>query len=230
MNRAGVTGWRRTWAMWGLALICPLFMCALSQAQQQDKPFYAEIESFLRSDSVAFPKKGGILFVGSSSIGGWADLEARLHDYAVIRRGFGGRSYADILAYIHEIVLPYRPAKLFLYAGENDLVQGKTVESIMNTFAEIHRNLREELPYTDVYVIATKPSIKLQAHRAAIAELNKRIKAYALANAGAVHYVDVHDAMLDASGELKPGLFVSDNLHLNAAGYDIWEQVIRQFL
>lgn len=213
-----------------LILIAQLLVGISLQAQDQDRPFSTEINAFLERDRASFPKKGGILFVGSSSIGGWTDMEDRLQDYAIIRRGFGGSTYSDILMYLHDIVLPYRPSKLFLYAGENDLVQGKTIDSIITTLAKIQAAIKKELPYTDLYIISVKPSIKLQTYKAEITELNRRIQAYALAQPGTVSYVDIHNAMLDSEGNVKPGLFISDNLHLNAAGYDVWEQVIRQFL
>ncbi len=213
-----------------LILMVQLLICTGLQAQDQDRPFSTEINAFLERDRVSFPKKGGVLFVGSSSIGGWVDMEDRLRDYAIIRRGFGGSTYSDILLYLHDIVLPYRPSKLFLYAGENDLVQGKAVGSIITTLAKIHEVVKKELPYTDLYIISAKPSIKLQSYQAEIAELNRRIQAFALTQPGTVSYVDIYNAMLDPDGNLKPGLFISDNLHLNAAGYDIWEHVIRQFL
>ncbi|GGG73841.1 hypothetical protein GCM10007415_01500 [Parapedobacter pyrenivorans] len=213
----------------GTGLVVVLLLLLL-RLQAQGQPFSAEIMAFAKRDSLSFPKKGGILFVGSSSIGGWVDMEDRLQDYAIIRRGFGGSTYSDILRYLHEIVLPYRPSKLFLYAGENDLVQGKAVGSIITTLAKIHEVVKKELPYTDLYIISAKPSIKLQSYQAEISELNRRIQAFALAQSSTVSYVDIYNAMLDPDGNLKPGLFISDNLHLNATGYDIWEHVIRQFL
>lgn len=199
-------------------------------AQEQINRYDEVIKSFVRQDSVSLPKKGSVLFVGSSSIGRWHDLEDRLGDYTVIRRGFGGSTFAEILHYAKDIVLPYRPSKIFLYAGENDLVQGKSVGEIMHTIERIHTEIKQTLPFTSVYIILVKPSIKLKEYSADIVKLNERIKKY-IAQAGcSIYFVDIFHAMQDEHGELKPGLFVSDNLHLSPDGYDIWEEEIRKYL
>ena len=94
---------------------------------QTDWPFYSSIQEFKKQDSLSFPEKGGILFIGSSSIRRWDDLKERFAGYPIIQRGFGGSEYNDILHYADDIIFPYQPSTIFLYAGENDLVKGKTV-------------------------------------------------------------------------------------------------------
>jgi lysophospholipase L1-like esterase len=201
-----------------------------SRAQETARPYDAAIRNFLQQDSLQFPEKGGILFIGSSSIGRWRDLEARLQEYPVIRRGFGGSTFDDILYYADQIIFPYRPSKIFLYAGENDLVQGKSVAEIMQTITSIHGRIKQRLPYTGLYIISTKPSIKLREYRADITELNNRIRAYIATQTCFIHFVDIHTVMLNGGEMPEQGLFVKDNLHLSDAGYDIWERVIRAFL
>ena len=45
---------------------------------QSDWPFYSSIHEFKKKDSISFPEKGGILFIGSSSIRRWVDLNPRV--------------------------------------------------------------------------------------------------------------------------------------------------------
>lgn len=200
------------------------------QAQEKLNRYDEAIGTFLRQDSVSFPKKGSVLFVGSSSIARWHDLEERLNDYTIIRRGFGGSTFQEILHYSKDIILPYRPSKIFLYAGENDLVQGKSVSEIMETIENIHQQIQQLLPFATLYIISVKPSIKLKEYSADIVKLNERIKAYIAGVGCAIHFVDTFHSMLDGQGQLKSGIFVSDNLHLSREGYDIWEGVIRKYL
>ena len=214
----------------GLLLIGCVIGYAPLQAQETVRPYDAAIANFMKQDSVQFPKKGAILFIGSSSIGRWRDLEERLQEYTVIRRGFGGSTFGDIAHYADRIIFPYRPSKIFLYAGENDLVQGKSVADIMQTIAAIHSRIKDQLPYTSLYVVSVKQSVKLKDYTADIVDLNNRIKAYIAKESCFIHYVDVVSGMLDEKGSLKEGIFVSDQLHLSTAGYDIWERIIRQFL
>ena len=45
-----------------------------------------------------------------------------------------------------------------------------------------------------------------------------------------VDFVDVGTAMLGADGLPIPELFVSDALHMTAAGYDIWDEILMEAL
>ena len=60
-------------------LFCLLAFTRQSFAQQ-DFPFANEIRAFKHQDSLSFPKPDGILFIGSSSIRKWTDLEQRFPD------------------------------------------------------------------------------------------------------------------------------------------------------
>ena len=43
-------------------------------------------------------------------------------------------------------------------------------------------------------------------------------------------FIDVFHPMLGPDGHPKEGLFVPDDLHLNAKGYELWRNVIRRRL
>jgi lysophospholipase L1-like esterase len=45
-----------------------------------------------------------------------------------------------------------------------------------------------------------------------------------------VKYVDVWTPMLDANGEVQKDIFISDGLHMNKKGYDIWGQVFKPYI
>jgi lysophospholipase L1-like esterase len=45
-----------------------------------------------------------------------------------------------------------------------------------------------------------------------------------------VDYIDIFTPMLDAKGQPDETLFIDDRLHMNAAGYDIWQRVIAQYV
>ena len=51
-----------------------------------------EIAAFETADRANPPAKGGIVFVGSSSIRKWTSLAADFPAYPVLNRGFGGRA------------------------------------------------------------------------------------------------------------------------------------------
>ena len=194
---------------------------------QADWPFYSSIQEFKKQDSISLPEKNGILFIGSSSIRRWDDLKKRFAGYPIIQRGFGGSEYNDILHYADDIIFPYQPSTLFLYAGENDLVKGKTVEQAYRIFLELYHKIRKKLPESAVYVISVKPSGKLKAYRGAIVAFNNKLKKLSVAESPHLRYIDIYHSMLNEKGEPKPELFVADQLHLTDKGYDLWEKAIR---
>lgn len=196
-------------------------------AAQSDWPFYDGIQKFKKQDSLAFPQKNGVLFVGSSSIGRWKDLKERFAGYPIIHRGFGGSEYDDILHYADDIIIPYRPSSIFLYAGENDFVKGKTVDQVYTTFQKLYHKIRTELPESSVYFISVKPSGKLKEYRRFIETFNDKVKQLSTVEDPHLHYIDIYHLMLNEKREPKPELFESDQLHLTSEGYDLWEVAIR---
>ena len=45
-----------------------------------------------------------------------------------------------------------------------------------------------------------------------------------------LYYLDVASAMMDDTGAIRPDIFVDDDLHLNAKGYEIWTGIIKPYL
>src|SRR4051812_17257039 len=90
----------------------------------QNKPFWNEIQTFQKKDSVAMPAKNGIVFTGSSSIRMWKDLETLYKDYQVINRGFGGSVLPQVNDYVNELVIKYKPRQVVIYCGDNDIASG----------------------------------------------------------------------------------------------------------
>jgi lysophospholipase L1-like esterase len=43
-------------------------------------------------------------------------------------------------------------------------------------------------------------------------------------------YIDVYHSMFDAEGKILTNIFLSDKLHMNAAGYKIWQGIIAPYL
>ena len=58
---------------------------------------------------------------------------------------------------------------------------------------------------------------------------NAMIQEYCRANPGFI-YIDVWPLLLDVNGQVRPELFMEDQLHLNSAGYDQWAAAISPVL
>lgn len=213
-----------------LKLFLLLIGCAFTANlfAQQGFPFDDEIRAFKHQDSISFPKKDGILFIGSSSIRLWADLEQRFAGKPIIKRGVGGSTIEQLVDYYTPYILfPYRPHKIFIYAGENDIAAGKTAKFVADEFAKLWEMVHARLPKTEVYYMSVKPSPSRAKYYAEVYKANSLIKAY-LKNKPKSHYVDLVPAIYKP-GTTQPdsSLFKADYLHLNPKGYDKWEKVLK---
>jgi hypothetical protein len=92
--------------------------------------FEEYIAAFAAADREHTPPTGGILFVGSSSIRLWNDLEKQFGP-SIIKRGLGGSKMSDCTRYLDRLVFPYKPRHVVVYAGDNDLAEGIPPEDIL---------------------------------------------------------------------------------------------------
>lgn len=212
-----------------LFLLCCCFVLP-AFGQFLKLPFWQEIQHFKKQDSLQAPPKGAIVFVGSSSIRLWPQLAADFPDHIVINRGFGGSTLPDLKNYLNDIVLPYQPAKVVIYSGENDIATGKvSAQDVLKRFADVFTAIRKEMPQVPITFISIKPSPSRQHFMPLIVEANALIKAY-LKDKPQTQFVDIYSPMLDSDGMPRNDIFITDNLHMNEKGYKIWAEAIRPFL
>ncbi|VTU27550.1 Argininosuccinate lyase [Variovorax sp. SRS16] len=185
-----------------------------------------ELAAFARADQKSPPGRNGVLFVGSSTIRFWTHVAQDFSQQpVVINRGFGGSTMADCSLFAHELVVRYQPREVLVYAGDNDLAEGRTPMQVLESFASFANTVRTELPDTRIAFISVKPSPSREKLMPQIRETNHIIEAY-LSRLPNSEYIDVFTPMLDADGRLRPELFRSDMLHLNDDGYRLWQSVI----
>ena len=187
--------------------------------------FESEILAFEDSDRVNPPTPGGIVFVGSSSIRLWPDLRSYFAGLNVIQRGFGGSRLDEVVHYTPRVVLPYKPKLVVLYAGENDIAEGRTPTQVFAAYTEFVRLVRRALPDGRIAFISIKPSPSRWELVDKMRAANEMIQHYVTTHADQ-KYVDVFSPMIGANGRPRPELFVSDSLHMTRAGYAIWRQLL----
>ncbi|HVG38452.1 MAG TPA: GDSL-type esterase/lipase family protein, partial [Pyrinomonadaceae bacterium] len=142
---------------------------------------------------------------------------------------FGGSEIADSTFYAARIVTPYRPRLVVLYAGDNDLANGKTPARVFADYKDFVAAVRRKQPATPVAFIAIKPS-PARAHLMPLAkEANEMIKNYSSGEKNLL-YIDVFTPMLGADGQPRPELFGPDRLHMNKTGYEIWRVAVAPYL
>lgn len=189
----------------------------------------AAISAFEARDRENMPEPGVIVFVGSSSIRGWESLAGDFAPLEVVNRGFGGSQIEDAVRYADRIVIPYKPSRVVLYSGDNDIWAGKTPGTVAADFRKFVAKVRTALPAVPVYFIAIKPSISRWSAWPKMKKANELVKEFAAETPG-VEYIDIAAPMLGADSKPRPELFADDGLHLNEAGYELWTSVVKPYL
>lgn len=188
--------------------------------------FEENIAAFAAADREQAPPTGGILFVGSSSIRLWNDLEKQFGP-SIVKRGLGGSKMSDCTRYLDRLVFPYKPRLVVVYAGDNDLAEGIPPQDILISFQKFVDGVQRELPTTRIAYISIKPSPARARLIPKIRETNHLIQKYTSENQK-LDFIEVFTAMLDAEGRPRADLFRADALHLNEAGYTLWRTIIAQ--
>lgn len=187
------------------------------------------IAAFEEDDAANPPPPGSILFIGSSSIRGWRTLADDFPGHSVINRGFGGSTIADSNEFVDRIVLPYRPSKVALYAGDNDINGGMSPEAAFDDFRTFVSLIHDELPETEILFISIKPSPARWQQQERFTIANRLVEEYA-ATDDRITYVDIVTPMLDEDGQPRPELYQGDKLHLTREGYAVWADALRPYL
>ena len=186
------------------------------------------MSAFATADN-ADARAGGVVFVGSSSIRLWADLEKRYNTYSAVNRGFGGSTLADCVKHMDRLVLPHKPRLVVIYAGDNDLAGGRTSDEVLLDFVELTSRIQERLPKTQIVFVSIKPSPARADMLPRIRATNTKIRSY-VGTKKYLRYIDVFTPMLDAQGKPRRELFGPDSLHLNEEGYALWHSLISPVL
>lgn len=188
----------------------------------QDKPFWKEIKAFQIQDSIQKPQDGMILFIGSSSFRKWKNIKEDFNNPTILNRAFGGATLLDVIQYQNEVVLNYKPKKIVIYCGENDIASSEQVtpKIVFKRFKVLYKTLRNHFPETPIIFVSLKPAISRWAMKDRMIATNKLISKY-LVRKKNTFFVDIWDKMLE-NGQPNKTIFLEDNLHMNHKGYAIW--------
>ena len=192
-------------------------------------PFDKEVKQIQEiNDSIWDSSTKTIVFTGSSSIRLWKDLQERFPDHQVLNTGFGGSQFSDLQHYLDELILNYNPVKVFIYEGDNDVFAKKRPRKIIQIAQDIIDTLQHREPDMEIVLISAKPSISRWKFRGRYRRLNRKLHKLASETKG-IDYVDVWYPMLDKR-KVRQDIFIEDGLHMNSKGYDIWYDVIKNYM
>ena len=215
-----------------LFFFCFAFVSLLSADEAVGDPdaarFKHEINRFMAWDKKnSFPDRA-ILFLGSSSIRMWPSAEY-FPELKVINRGFGGAHISDVNYYYKKIVLKYSPRLIVFYAGDNDIAAGKSISQVLEDFRKFINRVGQDLKGAKILYLPVKPSPSRWQFWQKMNTFNMRIKKLCGQRENLI-YVDTASPMLGNDQRPRKKLFISDGLHLNKKGYDLWTSILKSYI
>jgi len=165
----------------------------------------------------------GTVFMGDSDVDYWrTSAKAIPNSYNI---GIGGQTCVDVIKELSFILEEFKPARVVLVCGENDLAGDSTVA---RTFGRWKRVVdRVTATGARMVVMGTKPEPDSTELFPKYEDFDKRIKDYVvqLAQTDAVPpvvFVDGYPAFISLGNARD--LYMVDGLHLSNKGYENWDR------
>ena len=136
---------------------------------------------------------------------------------------------SDLLYYSDSVIIKYKPIQVFIYEGDNDIAGGKKPDAVLKDTELLLKKINRTVPGIQVAIISVKPSVLRWKLKDEYISLNSGYK-----NLTSVYknlkYIDVWNPLLNEKGTPIKEIFISDSLHINKKGYDIWAGIIGRYV
>lgn len=211
-----------------LVLIVAAASIACGSAPIANGQYEGDIGRWKAQDALDMPEPGAVLFIGSSSIRRWEQMSLDFADYNVLQRGFGGAHLDHLVEYVNDIVLPYHPRAIVVWAGTNDIASGDSGAEVFEDYREFVGAVHREQPGVDIFYLGIAPTPGREDNRPREDIANASIRRMA-ADHDRLHYIDLPAAYAKLNPYEGPAFTskFADSIHLNRDGYDLWTRVIR---
>jgi lysophospholipase L1-like esterase len=170
------------------------------------------------------------IFYGSSTIRLWTSLTADFESLKPINLGFGGSTLAACVWFFERIMTPYNPKKLVVYAGDNDLGDGRHPEEVFIFFQQLVVKANNRFGDIPCYFISLKPSVSRWNMADQFKFTNNLIETEIIKHNNNWHFINIFKDMMDAQGRPQKEYFINDGLHLSEQGYQLWKKVVNSYI
>ncbi|ABU57838.1 lipolytic protein G-D-S-L family [Roseiflexus castenholzii DSM 13941] len=188
-----------------------------------------EVQELEQLNKSAPPPAGAVLFYGSSSLRLWTTLGEDMAPWTVVNRAFGGSTLAACVHFFDRLVIPCAPGSIVLYAGDNDLGDGRAPDDVVRSLRAMLARIDAALGSIPVAYMSIKPSPARWSLRDRIQRVNEAARAL-MEHRPSGYYIDVYTSMLGPDGRPRAELFDADGLHLSARGYQVWTHILRPYV
>ena len=179
-----------------------------------------------------YPKsREDIIFLGNSITAG-TDWHELLNNPHAKNRGISGDITFGVLQRLEDIISG-QPAKIFILIGINDLQWNTPEDMILHNYSRIIKRIKSGSPATSIYfhtLLPLNPTFKnfKSAYRHKeenIVKVNAGLKI--LAQQEQISLIDLYPHFIDKEDLLRAS-YTNDGLHLNAAGYSQWAEILKK--
>jgi hypothetical protein len=171
-------------------------------------------------------QKAETIFYGSSSIRLWGSLSTDFSDLRPVNLGFGGSTLAACVWFFDRVMTGYQPKRLIVYAGDNDLGDGRHPEEVFIFFQQLAAHAQARFGNMPCYFISLKPSLNRWHLVGQFKFANSLIEAEIKSKLPNWGYIDLFNDMIGADMRPKKELYQEDGLHLSKAGYEVWRTAV----
>ena len=160
---------------------------------------------------------------------------------AIVNHGFGGSVADELLYYYPRLVRPWKPRALVLATVSNDIGYGYGAKDVMEIAARIIQWAQADFPGIPIYCFSDEPSIihkgKQNCYTRVRDEYNAYLEDFCARTPNCI-YVPVekqpffYDDPADIGNydKVREDIFHEDQVHLNAKGYALFMDFIRELL
>ena len=212
-----------TYILVAMILVTMLFLTLTRLAVERiERAHHGQRTDFFKHYPV---NAGDIVFVGDSITDGgcWDEM---FPGVPLKNRGINADTTIGVLNRIDGIVRA-RPKAIFLLIGTNDLnsYTHRSNNEILATYTSILERCAALSPETRVFVQSILPRRKNFTRR--IQALNERLEA--LSSRFGYAFINLYPSFVNEEGGLRAE-FTNDNLHLMAAGYLRWTELLQPYI
>lgn len=176
-----------------------------------------------------------IIFLGDSLTHKYK-LDEFFEEYPIINSGINGNTTKDIIENLENRVFVYKPTKIILLIGINDMKMKIPKQETIANIKYIAKKIKENDPKIKLYIESIYPIGKEEVlmlgnfkdvKREEIPKYNKEIEEFC--NKEKITYINVYNTLLDEKGDLKP-IYTKDGIHLTDLGYYKVTKVLEKYI
>jgi len=173
-----------------------------------------------------------VLLVGDSLFANFTNYKEVLGIENSYNVGIGGMTVQEVMiSVLNRVVLPYSPKKIVIHLGVNDIYQfGLDLETSKSQFDDLINQLYYDTN-AEVYIVSILQSVdgtmpadgsrNPSQRKKNVIEMNKYFKNLAQSSKKFT-FIDANTVIVNSNGQSKRSLFLSDGIHLNQTGNNIW--------